>query len=121
MHRRPRTAADVGVDSYSVTSLSALAFAGVGLSVVQYYNTHGPVIKPAWGSLIAGIVIGIGTPGAMFGLFFVTPHLFRHGGVGAILNQTRIEFVLLFNLSVIWISVALAVASDLRGRSNCIW
>lgn len=106
---------------YSLTSLSALAMAGVGLGVVQYYNSHKPSIDPAWGSLIACIIFGIGTPGVLFGLFLVTPHLFRHGGVGALLNQTRIELVMLFNLSVFWISGALALACDLRGQENCIW
>ncbi|KAL8287209.1 hypothetical protein RQP46_003661 [Phenoliferia psychrophenolica] len=106
---------------YSLTSMSAYASAGVGLAVVHYYNTHGPVIKPSWGSLIAMIAIALGTPSVMFGLYFVTPRLFRHGGVGALLNQTRLELLMLFSLSGTWISVALAVACDLRGRSNCIW
>lgn len=106
---------------YSLTSMSALAMAGVGLGVAHYYNTHRPVVYPSWGSLIACIVFGIGTPGVLFGLFLVTPHLFRHGGVGALLNQTRIELVMLFNLSVFWVSGALALACDLRGRENCIW
>jgi hypothetical protein len=106
---------------YSLTSLSALATAGLGLGVVHYYNTHRPVVYPAWGSLIAVIVFGIGTPGVLFGLFLVTPRLFRHGGVAGILNQTRIELVMLFNLSVFWISGALALACDLRGTENCIW
>ncbi|KAI5479995.1 hypothetical protein MNV49_002285 [Pseudohyphozyma bogoriensis] len=106
---------------YGLTSLSALATAAVGLAVVAYYNSHGPVIKPSWGSLIAVIVFGIGTPGVLFGLFFVTPFLFRPGTVGAILNQTRIELIMLFNLCVVWISGALAFASDLRGTEYCLW
>lgn len=106
---------------YSLTSLSALATAGLGLGVAHYYNTHRPVVYPAWGSLIAVIVFGIGTPGVLFGLFLVTPRLFRHGGVAGILNQVRIELVMLFNLSVFWISGALALACDLRGVEFCIW
>lgn len=106
---------------YALTSLSALATAGVGLSVIHYYNSHQPAIDPAWGSLIAVCIFGIGTPGVLFGLFLVTPRLFRHGGVGAILNQVRLELVMLFNLSVFWISGALALACDLRGQENCLW
>lgn len=106
---------------YTITSLSALATAGVGISVVAYYNSHQPAIRPSWGSLVAVIVFGIITPGILFGLFIVTPRLFRHGGVGAILNQTRIELLMLFSLAAIWISGALALACDLRGRENCIW
>ena len=74
---------------YAITSMSALATAGVGLGVAHYYNTHKPVVVPSWGSLIACIVFGIATPGVLFGMFLVTPKLFRHGGVGASLNQTR--------------------------------
>lgn len=107
--------------SYALTSLAGLATSGVGLAVVQYYNSHGPVIKPSWGSLIAVIVFGIATPGILFGMFLVTPRLFRAGGVGAILNQTRMELVMLFNMGVLWISGALALACDLRGRENCLW
>jgi hypothetical protein len=104
-----------------VTSLSALATAGVGIAVVQYYNTHGPVIKPSWGSLIACIVFGIGTPGVLHGTMLFTPFLFRHGSVLGIINQTRMELAMLFGMAVVWISGALALACDLRGRENCLW
>jgi hypothetical protein len=106
---------------YTLTSGAALATAGFGIGVLQYYNSRQPSIAPAWGSLIAAVIFGIGTPGVLFGLFLVTPRLFRHGGVGAILNQTRIELLMLFTLSVFWISGALAVAVDLRGFENCLW
>lgn len=106
---------------YTLTSAVALTTAGFGIGVVHYYNSHKPSVDPAWGSLIAVIVFSFMTPGVLFGLFLVTPRLFRHGGVGALLNQTRIELVMLFNLSVFWISGALALAVDLRGQENCIW
>ncbi|ORY83509.1 hypothetical protein BCR35DRAFT_351976 [Leucosporidium creatinivorum] len=106
---------------YGVTSLSALATAGLGIAVVQYYNTHGPVVKPSWGSLIACIVFGIGTPGVLFGMMLFTPFLFRHGTVLGIINQTRMELAMLFGMAVVWISGALALACDLRGRENCLW
>lgn len=105
---------------YLLTSAVALVTAGFGLAVLQYYNSHKPSIAPAWGSLIAVVIFGIGTPGVLFGLFLVTPRLFRHGGVGALLNQTRIELVMLFNMSVFWISGALALAVDLRGFEFCL-
>ncbi|GEM10118.1 hypothetical protein Rt10032_c10g4135 [Rhodotorula toruloides] len=106
---------------YSLTSLAALTTAAFGISVVVYYNTHEPVIKPAWGSLIADIVFGIGTPGVLFGMMLVLPRLFRHGGALDILNQTRMELLTLFGLAVVWVSGALALACDLRGQENCLW
>ncbi|BGP09693.1 hypothetical protein NBRC10512_000112 [Rhodotorula toruloides] len=106
---------------YSLTSLAALTTAAFCISVVVYYNTHGPVIKPAWGSLIADIVFGIGTPGVLFGMMLVLPRLFRHGGALDILNQTRMELLTLFGLAVVWVSGALALACDLRGQENCLW
>ncbi|KAM0751213.1 hypothetical protein T439DRAFT_347773 [Meredithblackwellia eburnea MCA 4105] len=106
---------------YLLTSLSALTTAGLGIGVINYWVTHKPSIVPSWGSLIACVVFGLGTPFVLFGLFFVTPRLFRHGGVGAILNQTRMELLMLFGMSVFWISGALAIACDLRGREYCLW
>ncbi|GAA5850634.1 hypothetical protein JCM3766R1_004590 [Sporobolomyces carnicolor] len=106
---------------YLVTSGASLATAGMCIAVVYYYNHVGPVIKPAWGSLIAVIVFGILTPGVLFGTLLVTPRLFRSGSVPDIVNQTRIELLSLFALSAIWISGALALACDLRGRENCLW
>ena len=91
------------------------------IAVVYYYNHVGPVIKPAWGSLIACIVFGILTPGVLFGTLLVTPRLFRSGSVPDIVNQTRMELLSLFALSAIWISGALALACDLRGKENCLW
>jgi len=98
-----------------------LATAGMCIAVVYYYNHVGPVIKPAWGSLIAVIVFGILTPGVLFGTLLVTPRLFRSGSVPDIVNQTRMELLSLFALSAIWISGALALACDLRGKENCLW
>ncbi|GAA5942862.1 uncharacterized protein JCM15063_002816 [Sporobolomyces koalae] len=106
---------------YLVTSGASLATAGMCIAVVYYYNHVGPVIKPAWGSLIAVIVFGILTPGVLFGTLLVTPRLFRSGSVPDIVNQTRMELLSLFALSAIWISGALALACDLRGRENCLW
>lgn len=106
---------------YLVTSGAALATAGMCIAVVYYYNHVGPVIKPAWGSLIACIVFGILTPGVLFGTLLVTPRLFRSGSVPDIVNQTRMELLSLFALSAIWISGALALACDLRGKENCLW
>ncbi|GAA6021761.1 hypothetical protein JCM11491_007236 [Sporobolomyces phaffii] len=106
---------------YLVTSGSALATAGMCIAVVYYYNHVGPVIKPAWGSLIAVIVFGILTPGVLFGTLLVTPRLFRTGSVPDMVNQTRVELLSLFALSAIWISGALALACDLRGKENCLW
>jgi len=105
---------------YSLVSLSAIATAGVGISVVAYYNAR-PSIAPSWGSLIALIVFGIITPGAYFGTFLITPRLFRYGTFAGIINQVRIELLLLFSMDVIWVSGALAMAADLRGYENCIW
>ncbi|GAA5963365.1 hypothetical protein JCM3765_007001 [Sporobolomyces pararoseus] len=106
---------------YLVTSGASLATAGMCIAVVYYYNHVGPVIKPAWGSLIACIVFGILTPGVLFGTLLVTPRLFRSGSVPDIVNQTRMELLSLFALSAIWISGALALACDLRGKENCLW
>ncbi|GAA6002599.1 MARVEL domain-containing protein [Rhodotorula paludigena] len=106
---------------YALTSASALTTAALCLSVVVYYNTHGPVIKPAWGSLIADIVFGLATPFILFGTMLVTPRLFRPGSFLDIINQTRTELLMLFALAAIWISGALALASDLRGQENCLW
>ncbi|GAA5883935.1 hypothetical protein JCM16303_004708 [Sporobolomyces ruberrimus] len=106
---------------YLVTSGAALATAGMCIAVVYYYNHVGPVIKPAWGSLIACIVFGILTPGILFGTLIVTPRLFRTGSVPDMVNQTRVELLSLFALSAIWISGALALACDLRGKENCLW
>ncbi|KAK4051675.1 hypothetical protein OIO90_004625 [Microbotryomycetes sp. JL221] len=106
---------------YGLTSLTSLATAGVGIAVVHWYNTHEPVIKPSWGSLIACIVFGIGTPGVLYGLMIVTPFLFRPGTFLGILNQTRIELLMLFGVAIIWVSGALALAVDLRGTENCLW
>lgn len=106
---------------YGLASLSALITAGFAISVVQYYNAHEPSIKPSWGSLIALIVFGIITPGGLFGTFLVTPRLFRYGTFLGIVNQVRMELLMLFAFAVIWVSGALAMASDLRGYENCIW
>ncbi|GAA6030319.1 hypothetical protein JCM8097_009045 [Rhodosporidiobolus ruineniae] len=106
---------------YLLTSLSALTTAALCLSVVVYYNTHGPVIKPSWGSLIACVVFGILTPGWLFLPMFITPRLIRRGSALDIVNQTRMELAAVFGLAVIWVSGALALACDLRGRENCIW
>jgi len=106
---------------YLVTSGASLATAGMCIAVVYYYNHVGPVIKPAWGSLIAVIVFGILTPGVLFGTLLVTPRLFRSGSVPDIVNQARMELLSLFALSAIWISGALALACDLRGKENCLW
>lgn len=106
---------------YGLVSLSALATAGVAISVVQYYNHNSPSVKPSWGSLIALIVFGIITPGAYFGTFLITPRLFRYGTFAGIINQVRVELLLLFSMNVIWVSGALAMAADLRGYENCIW
>ncbi|GAA5889292.1 hypothetical protein JCM8208_007831 [Rhodotorula glutinis] len=106
---------------FLLTSLSALTTAALCLSVVVYYNTHGPVIKPAWGSLIAVIVFGLGTPAVLFGTMFVTPRLLRRGSAFDIINQTRMELLLLFAVAAVWVSGALALACDLRGRENCLW
>ncbi|GAA5917063.1 uncharacterized protein JCM6883_003072 [Sporobolomyces salmoneus] len=106
---------------YLITSGASLATAGMCIAVVYYYNNVGPVIKPAWGSLIACIVFGILTPGVLFGTLLVTPRLFRNGSVPDIVNQTRMELLSLFALAAIWISGALALACDLRGKENCLW
>ncbi|GAA5952577.1 hypothetical protein JCM21900_003422 [Sporobolomyces salmonicolor] len=106
---------------YLVTSASSLATAAMCLAVVWYYNHVGPVIKPSWGSLIAVIVFGIATPGILFGTLLVTPRLFRAGSVPDMVNQTRMELLMLFSLAAIWISGALALACDLRGKENCLW
>lgn len=79
------------------------------------------MIKPAWGSLIADIVFGLATPFILFGTMLVTPRLFRPGSFLDIINQTRTELLMLFALAAIWISGALALASDLRGQENCLW
>ncbi|GAA5918508.1 hypothetical protein JCM5296_001405 [Sporobolomyces johnsonii] len=106
---------------YTVTSASSLATAAMCLAVVWYYNHVGPVIKPSWGSLIAVVVFGIATPGILFGTLLVTPRLFRAGSVPDMVNQTRTELLMLFSLAAIWISGALALACDLRGKENCLW
>ncbi|KEI37333.1 uncharacterized protein L969DRAFT_96413 [Mixia osmundae IAM 14324] len=106
---------------YGLTSLSCLVTAALAISVVSYYNQNNPSIKPSWGSLIALIVFGIGTPGFYFGTFLLTPRLFRYGTFLGIVNQVKTELLMLFAIDVVWVSGALAMANDLRGTENCIW
>lgn len=106
---------------YLLSSGAAFVTCILAILVVAYYNQHDPSIKPSWGSLIALIVFGFITPGALFITFLITPRLFRYGTVLGIVNQVRVDLLLQFALTAIWVSAALAMASDLRGYENCIW
>ncbi|SCZ88323.1 BZ3500_MvSof-1268-A1-R1_Chr10-2g02919 [Microbotryum saponariae] len=107
---------------FGLTSLASLTTAGVAIGVVHYYNSLRPnVIAPSWGSLIAIIVFGIGTPGVLYIPMLFFPYMFKERTFTGILLQTRIELLTLFAVSAVWISGALALACDLRGRENCLW
>ncbi|SCV73744.1 BQ2448_6174 [Microbotryum intermedium] len=107
---------------FGLTSLASLTTAGVAIAVVHYYNSLRPnVIAPSWGSLIAIIVFGIGTPGLLYIPMLFFPYMFKERTFTGILLQTRLELLALFAVSAVWISGALALACDLRGRENCLW
>jgi len=67
-------------------------------------------------------VFGLVTPPLLFANLGINGRVVRPGGVGAsLIGQVRSELLVLFALVTIWISGALAMASDLRGYENCIW
>lgn len=101
--------------------LLSLAASIVSILVVQYYNTHDPIIRPSWGSLIFIIVLGFFTPIIYFGYNIVLPiaPFINYGDFLYSLFMVKLELLLQFAFCVLWVSGALAYANDLRGRENC--
>ena len=101
--------------------LLSLATAIICILVVQYYNSHDPIIRPSWGSLIFLIVLGLLTPIIYFGynIFLPLMPFINYGDFLYGLFMVKIELLLQFAMCVLWVSGALAYACDLRGRENC--
>ena len=78
--------------SYVLSSLAALATAGLSISVVAYYYKHKPAVIPSWGSLITDIVLELLAPLILVMQLFVLPRF--HGIIG----QVRAELLTLFNV-----------------------
>lgn len=101
--------------------LLSLATAIICILVVDYYNSHDPIIRPSWGSLIFLIVLGLLTPIIYFGynIFLPLMPFINYGDFLYGLLMVKIELLLQFAMCVLWVSGALAYACDLRGRENC--
>ncbi|UZJ54765.1 hypothetical protein CBS101457_004085 [Exobasidium rhododendri] len=101
--------------------LLSLACAIMSILVVKYYNDHDPIIRPSWGSLIFIIVLGFFTPIIYFGYNIVLPlaPFINYGDFLYSLFMVKLELLLQFTFCVLWVSGALAYASDLRGYDNC--
>ncbi|KAN0065461.1 hypothetical protein ACQY0O_001297 [Thecaphora frezii] len=101
--------------------LLSLATCIMCILVVDYYNKHDPIIRPSWGSLIFLIILGLLTPIIYFGYNILLPLMpfIRYGDFLYGLFMVKVELLLQFAMCVLWISGALAYASDLRGRENC--
>lgn len=101
--------------------LLSLATAIICILVVNYYNTHDPIIRPSWGSLIFLIILGLFTPIIYFGynIFLPLMPFINYGDFLYGLFMVKIELLLQFAMCVLWVSGALAYACDLRGRENC--
>lgn len=101
--------------------LLSLASAIMAILVVQYYNQHDPIIRPSWGSLIFIIILGLFTPIIYFGYNIVLPlaPFINYGDFLYGLFMVKLELLLQFVFCVLWVSGALAYASDLRGYENC--
>ncbi|PWN30981.1 hypothetical protein BDZ90DRAFT_277396 [Jaminaea rosea] len=99
----------------------ALATTIMCLLVVVYYNSHDPIIRPSWGSLIYLIVLGFFTCIIYFGynIFLPLMPFIRYGDFLYSLFMVKLELLLQFAFCVLWVSGALAYASDLRGYENC--
>ncbi|PWN88441.1 hypothetical protein FA10DRAFT_272832 [Acaromyces ingoldii] len=93
----------------------------ISILVVQYYNTHDPIIRPSWGSLIYVIVLGLFTPIIYFGYNILLPiaPFINYGDFLYSLFMAKIELLLQFSFCVLWVSAALAYANDLHGYENC--
>lgn len=91
------------------------------LTLLQWYNDHEPIVKPSWGSLIFLIVLGILTPLIYFGYDVALPLApFIHpGDILYSLFDVKVEVVLQFCMSVLWVSGTLAYFEDLGGRAAC--
>lgn len=103
--------------------LMALATAIMAILAVNYFRTHKPVITPSWGSLIFLIVMGFLTSIIYFGYYIFLPPLpfIRRGSFLSSLFMMKIDLLFQFGMCSIWISGALAYASDFRGRENCMF
>lgn len=101
--------------------LLSLATAIIAILVVDYYNKHDPIIRPSWGSLIFLIILGLFTPIIYFGynIFLPLMPFINYGDFLYSLFMVKIELLLQFAMSVLWVSGALAYACDLRGKENC--
>lgn len=101
--------------------LLALATAIMAILVVRYYNTHDPIIRPSWGSLIFIIILGLATPCIYFGYNILLPiaPFINYGDFLYGIMMVKIELLLQFAMGVLWVSGALAYAADLRGYENC--
>lgn len=105
----------------SLVCLLALASAIMAILVVQYYNSHDPIIRPSWGSLIFIIILGLFTPMIYFGYNILLPiaPFINYGDFLYGLMMVKIELLFQFTMAVLWVSGALAYANDLRGYENC--
>ncbi|KAJ1025893.1 hypothetical protein NDA16_002519 [Ustilago loliicola] len=101
--------------------LLSLATAIICILVVDYYNSHDPIIRPSWGSLIFLIILGLFTPIIYFGynIFLPLMPFINYGDFLYGLFMVKIELLLQFAMCVLWVSGALAYACDLRGKENC--
>lgn len=99
----------------------ALATTIMCLLVVVYYNSNDPIVRPSWGSLIFLIVLGFFTCIIYFGynIFLPLMPFIKYGDFLYSIFMVKIELVLQFAMCVLWVSGALAYASDLRGYENC--
>jgi len=99
----------------------ALATAIMAILVVRYYDTHDPIIRPSWGSLIFLIVLGFFTCIIYFGYNILMPiaPFINYGDFLYSLFMVKLELLLQFTFCVLWVSGALAYASDMRGYENC--
>ncbi|CAO1622645.1 unnamed protein product [Parajaminaea phylloscopi] len=111
---------------FLITSLVcalALATTIMCLLVVVYFNSHDPIIRPSWGSLIYLIVLGFFTCIIYFGynIFLPLMPFIRYGDFLYGLFMVKIELLLQFTMCVLWVSGALAYSVDLGGRENCLF
>ncbi len=101
--------------------LLSLATAIICILVVDYYNSHDPIIRPSWGSLIFLIILGLFTPILYFGynIFLPLMPFINYGDFLYSLFMVKLELLLQFAMCVLWVSGSLAYANDLRGKENC--
>ncbi|WFD31437.1 hypothetical protein MSPP1_002472 [Malassezia sp. CBS 17886] len=101
--------------------LFALATSIMSILVVNYFLTHKPIVIPSWGSLIFLLFMGFFTSVLYFGYYLFLPSLsfIRRGGFLDGIFMMKVEILFQFAMAAIWISGALAYATDFRGHENC--